>query len=223
MPVWDSETINRFSNQGEDAFTNEYPCIIERIALDITQGTAQYLLPDYITNVRKVQWKGKQLYPITHRSYREYFDDFNLQGSPINYVFNNINQQKIQFVPVPNESVASVVTGLFGPEVINRVIIEYYRTPDHFDIVLPAYFRRKLLKCYVAKMCFAVEGKGQNSKASKYFSSKWDNLKGMYSELLDSLVSKPRRLISVDRFDINYRNTPFARLSRDKFGASVDY
>lgn len=222
MPVvWDAETILRFANRGEDIFAQEFPCIIERTALSIVQGTSQYTLDDSVFNIRKVLWKGDRIDPISHRRYRE--DSINLtEGLPKEYIYSDIGHQVIQFVPTPNETISSVSTGLFGTEIPNRVIVEYYRMPDHTDIQIPTYIRRRLLKCYVAKMCFAVEGKGQNIKASRYFDKKWKYLKEFYMEILNDLITKPRRLISDNSVD-STRNTPFAQLNRNDFGIGVDY
>jgi len=221
-PVWDAETILRFANRGEDIFAVENNVIIERIALDIVSGTSQYTLPDYVYNVRKVLWKGYRLDPISHRDYRDGFIIPPILGLPREYIYNNIGKQIIQLVPTPNETVTSVLTGLYGTEIPARVIVEYYRLPDHVDVMIPTYIRRRLLKCYVAKMCFAIEGRGQNLKASKYFDEKWKFLQGFYAEILEDLVTKPRRLVSDYEYDPNYV-TPFAHLNPNQFGIGVDY
>lgn len=194
MSIFSAALITRFSNEGEEVFAREFPCIIDRVALSIVSGTSIYTLSDYIVDVRKITWKGLRLDPYGHRRYRESFSPSST-GIPNSYIYNNIGQSQIKFLPAPNVTIASVSSNLFGSEIINRVIVEYYRTPDFNTNIIPSFFRRRLLKAYVLKNCFSVEGPGQNLKAAKYWESKWNYLKETYGNLLDELINSPRRII----------------------------
>jgi hypothetical protein len=61
---------------------------------------------------------------------------------------------------------------------------------------LPDYIRRRLLKAYILSKAFLSEGKGQNLKAAKYWSAKWEYLSETYGNQVYDQLNTPRRLIS---------------------------
>jgi hypothetical protein len=195
MPVvFDDETITRFAQQGEFQFASISDCIVDRLSLDIVNGTSIYTLPDYVLNIRRITWRGKKLDPISHRKYRQGCYPSSAQSEPTEYIYNNIGQQKIQFFPTPAETIAAATTNLYGSSIGTSVILEFSRTPDFASFVIPLYFRRFLLKCYVMKMCFGIESRGQNLKSVQYFDAKWEQLVEAYETILDELYNTPRMI-----------------------------
>jgi hypothetical protein len=193
-PLFSSATITRFANEAEDIFAREKQCIIERETIAITSGTHTYTLPDYIIDIRKITWKGKKLDPLSFQKLRNNLDMVST-GTPDSYIYDNISASQIRFFPIPNENITSITTDLYGSEILNRVIIEYYRNPDHSIYIIPPFFRRRLLKSYINRCCFSIEGSGQNLKAAKYWDNKWNYLKEQYGNLLEDLINEPRRII----------------------------
>jgi hypothetical protein len=189
------DTVDRFSQAAEEEFANEFPCIQHRVALSIVSGTSTYELSDNVLSIRRITWKGKKLDPLPHRNFRESFQSATQSGTPFWYVYNNIGLNQIKFFPAPNETISSITTNLYGSEIASRVIVDYFRTPDFSSYTIPAYFRRRLLRAGTVSSCFAIEGEGQNLKASKYFKSRWQFLKQQYSLLLGELHNKPRKLV----------------------------
>jgi hypothetical protein len=213
-------TVARFSSEGEADFAQDYPCIIKRVALTVVAGTSTYTLSDDVLSIRRVSWKGVKLDPMPQRTFRETFQPGTSSGRPYWYIYNNIGQNQIKLFPNPNESVASITTNLYGSEIANRVIVEYYRVPDYVTEIIPLYFRRRLLKVFVMRGCFQIEGAGQNLKNSKYFTSKWDFLKAKYGQLLSDLYLKPKRLV-LSGYNVQ-RHPASPVLPLDRFGSSVD-
>jgi hypothetical protein len=74
--------------------------------------------------------------------------------------------------------------------------VEFYTVADGIGYKLPDYIRRRLLKAYVLRQLFLAEGKGQNLKAAKYWSAKWNYLMRSYGEQVYDQLNTPRRLIS---------------------------
>lgn len=223
MPqIFSSADILRFSQQAEDLFTSENDCIIDRYAINVVSGTAEYLLPDYVSSIRRVTYKGRKVYPVSHRNYIDSNISFIAQGAPTDYIFNNIGQGKIKFFPTPNENISAVQLNLFGSEIPNQLIVEFYRLSDYSVNSIPDFMKRRLLKAYVMKMCFSKEGKGQNLKAAKYWGMKWEMLKQIYGELLEELINSPRKLINGSTIEYNDRTPPPPRLPISKFGIGVD-
>lgn len=221
MSLFSAATITRFANEGENDFCNDRNCIVNRVALSIVNGTSEYTLSDTVQNIRRVTWKGKKLDPLPHRELRDYFQNAGQIGQPFWYVFNNIGTNKIKFFPTPNETIASISSNLYGSEIANRVIVDYYIVPDNVTYTLPSYFRRRLLKVYVLKACFAIEGQGQNIKSARYFDKKYNTLKILYSELLDDIHNRPRKIIVGGMGSTQYfPGRPVWPI--DRFGISVD-
>lgn len=221
--VFDSATILRFEANGEQAFCSVRPCIIDRIALNIVSGTAKYDLPSSCISIRRVTYKGWKVYPLPHRDLRQSYLSGTQQSRPYWYIFNNIGQTQIQFFPVPSETIAAITTNLYGSEIGNRVIVEYFRIPDQVSFIIPSWFRRQLLKCYINKKCFSIDTKSHANKASEYWNDKFNLLMNVYSELLDDLNNKPRNLVATDSAQRPYGFTPPAPiLPVDRYGISVD-
>lgn len=221
MSLWPSETITRFSQEAEQNFANEYPCILNRISLTIASGTALYTLPDTVRSIRRISWQGWKLDPLGQRNMREVFQYATQQGKPYWYVFNNIGANTIQFFPIPNASITPSGKDLFSDALATDVIVEYFTLPDFASLTIPSYFRRRLLKPYVLRMCFGIEGAGQNLKNNQYFHGRWDQLKKLYGEWLNTIHGKSRKLclngITSNQF---FPGQPLLPISR--FGIGID-
>jgi hypothetical protein len=221
MPLWDSTTIIRVSQEGENDFVEEYPCILVRMSLPVVKNQAVYTLPDNVRSIRRVTWKGWKLDPLGQRNMREVFSYATQVGKPYWYVFNNIGANNIQLFPIPDETINPSGNNLYSDAIKTDVIIEYFILPDYASNVIPQYFRRRLLKAYVLKTCFGIEGQGQNLKNRDYFNQRWVQLKQKYGEFLDEIHNKSRKLclngITSSQF---FPGTPILPVSR--FGVGVD-
>ena len=216
-----SSTVTRLSNEGENNFAVSYPCILKRVALPISTGTHTYTLDDDVLSIRRITYRGFKLDPLPHRNFREVFQSATQGGKPFWYVFNNIGQNRIRLFPAPTETIISVQTNLYGTEIPNQCIVEYFQAPDFLTNILPLFFRRRLLKAYVLRGCFNIEGQGQNLKLSLYFKERWRFLKEKYGLLLGDLASKPRKLV-VNGISSSYYFPGNPILPIDRFGQSVD-
>lgn len=214
-------TISRLSNEGENAFAVEYPCILKRIAPAVSLNQSLVTLPDDVKSIRRVSWLGFKMDPLGHRNFREVFQNATQQGRPFWYIFNNVGQNIIQIFPAANQAISSAVNDLWGAAIPNQLIIEYWQTPDFSTAILPSYIRRRLLKTYILRGCFNIEGQGQNLKARDYFKNRWLKLKEDYGNLLGDLCNKPRKLV-VNGITSSYFFPGHPILPIDKFGESVD-
>lgn len=221
MSLWSSQTITRFSNEGENEFVEDYPCILTRMSLPIQANQALYTLPDSIKSIRRITWQSWKLDPLGQRNMREVFQYASQVGKPFWYVFNNIGANNVKFFPIPNASITPSGLDLWGDAVTSDVIIEYYTLPDYVTYTIPPYIRRRLLKSYVLKSCFGIEGAGNNVKNQAYFFQKWQNLKKEYGDLLGELHNKSRKLclngITSSQF---FPGSPILPVTR--FGVGID-
>lgn len=209
------------AQEGEGYFAVTYPCILKSISLATVSGTGVITLPDDVKSIQRVIWKGFKLDPLPHRNWREVFQSATSISKPFWYVFNNIGQNQIQLFPAPNETLSTITTNLYGSEIPNRLIVRYFAAPDFDTYILPLFFRRRLIKSYVLRGCFNIEGQGQSLKASKYFKARWDMLCKLYGELLGDLHNKPRKLI-VNGISSAYYFPGSPVLPIDRFGISVN-
>lgn len=222
MPLFNTATISRFAAEGESDFNDEFPSILHRVALASTVGQSLFVLPSDVKSVRRVTWKGFKLDPLPHRNFREVFQSATQQGKPFWYVYNNVGQNIIQLFPAANEVLTSTSTDLYSStDIGTKCIIEYFRNTDSASYTVPAFFRRRLLKSYVLRACFNIEGKGQNAKASAYFKNKYKMLKSLYGELLGDLYNKPRKLV-ISGINASSFHPGHPVLPIDRFGVGVN-
>lgn len=221
MPLWNSTQIIRFSQEGENDFVNEFPCILTRLSLPVVQNQAVYTLPDTVRSIRRITWKGEKLDPLGQRNMREVFSYATQVGKPYWYIFNNVGANNIQFFPIPDQTINPSGEDVWSTAIKTEVIVEFFIMPDFANLVIPQYFRRRLLKTYVMKNCFSVEGQGQNLKNRDYFTQRWALLKQKYGLFLDEIHNKSRKLclngITSSQF---FPSAPVLPISR--FGIGID-
>ena len=221
MSIWDASTITRFSNEGEQNFANDYPCVLTRVSLPVVSGVSTYTISDNVRAIRRISWQGWKLDPLGQRNMREVFQYASQQGKPYWYIFNNIGANNIQFFPIPNATINPSGGDLYSDAITTDVIIEAFVEPDSQTTFIPSYFRRRLLKSYVLKMCFGIEGPGLNLKNKQYFTQRWEFLKNKYGTFLDEIHNKSRKLclngITSNQF---FPGQPIMPVSR--FGIGID-
>lgn len=207
--------------QGESRFSNDYPCLVNRVAINVTAGVSNYTLDDSVFNIRRITWLGWKLEPFSQRDLRNTLMSGTQPGRPRYYNYSNIGRQTIQLYPVPIINVPPVYgDDLWGAQIGNAVIVEYYAIADGIVNKLPLYMRRRFLKAFTLWRCYLMEGKGQNLKAASYYSQKWEMFKTMYEDIFNDLINKPRNL-TTDPYVKDLPYPPFARLPIDKFGVDV--
>lgn len=221
MSLWTSQTITRFSNEGENQFAEDFPCILTRMSLTIVANQSIYVLPDDVKSIRRITWQSWKLDPLGQRNMREVFQYASQVGKPFWYIFNNIGANTIKFFPCPPTNINPSGLDLYSDAITTDVIVEYYQLPNFTISIIPLYIRRRLLKAYVLKGCFGIEGAGNNIKNRDYFSQKWDMLKERYGQLLGELHNKSRKLclngITSSQF---FPGQPVLPVSR--FGIGID-
>lgn len=218
--IFTAATITRVSQEGENNFAIQNPCILTRYSPVINSNDSLITLPDNVKSIRRVTWKGYKLDPLPHRNFREVFQNATQKGRPFWYVFNSVGQNVIQLFPAANETLTAG-TDLYGTDIRTSFIVEYWQAPDFSTAIIPSFFRRRLLKAFVLRACFNIEGPMQNLKNSNYFKDKWIKLSNLYGQLLDDIARKPRKFI-VTGISSSYYFPGNPILPIDKFGTSVD-
>lgn len=237
-----NETKNRFLDMGENNIALATKLFVDRESFPVTAGTADIVLPDYIVDIRRVTLLGKKMYPQGFRSYQENFYVGRGNGYPFNYIFNNVGVRTIKLYPTPEFSVPQV-TNVWDADIATGFIIEYSRTPgmanygtgnswgstlwgtsnspNQQNFQLPEYYRRRLLKQFLAFKVATIEGNSQSSRMSEYFRQKWAASSTDFYNFINKLHNGSRKLVIKSPAGI--RPMPGRPvLPVGKFGYSVD-
>lgn len=180
--IWNSDQLTRYLNEGEADLATKLRCIIDRVSFDIVAETYEYSLPINALGIKRLTWLGKKLDPISYLNwvsdYQPILDSgiFTPLSIPNIYVYSAIGLKNVLFYPVPNTTIDSTEDNLWGSAISTTVIAEYYRLPDTSDSVfrVPAYYRRRIVKCYALWKLLGQEGEGQDIEASRYYKNKYD-------------------------------------------------
>ena len=220
MPVNSDATLTRFFNAAEQQVSQETNFLVDRLSLNITAQQAIYTLPDYVRDIRRITWLGLRMDPLTNRSYRDFFGPGNQEGTPFWYLYSNIQQNSIQFFPVPPGNVPSV-TNVWDTDIPNGVIVEFNRISDNSTFVMPQWARNQVCKRYVSLKTYTMEGPGQNLKIAKYYEEQWPFWKARFKSRIDELYGvSAKRMITGIAQNNWYPGTPI--LPIDQFGIYVD-
>jgi len=223
LSIFSSADITRFTLQGEEDFAQKCKCISTRLVIPIVAGTSTYTLSDTILSIQQITYKGTRIDPCGQRELRDAQLSGTQSGRPYQYIYNNIGQLKVQLFPVPDENIPDTSTNLYkSPDIETFCILEAWRTPDGSSFVIPSYIRRRLLKAYVMKELYSIEGKGQNLKSAKYWTEMHEKLSEDYKQLLNDLHNKPRNLNHGFDLRQTFKKAPPV-LPRGRFGIGVDY
>lgn len=225
MPEISSARLISLVNNGETEVSVEKEFIVDRISLAITSGTNTYTLPDYVTSIRRITYQGIGLDPLPRRNQREVFQNSTQQGTPFWYVYNNVGLNKIILFPEPNDNIAEAAADvdLYSQAAITAYfIVEFTRTSDstNTDFQIMPIFRRQLLKKYVAANAYLTDNANVNLRMAKYYANRWQTGKQEFSDIIDTLINQPRRLVINDFNTFNFfPGSPVLPINR--FGISV--
>lgn len=221
MPLFSSTDLERFYEQAENDISTDKPFMPDRISIATIVGVSTYTLPDYCCSIRRITYLGQKLDPLPRRNEREVFQSADQQGRPFWYVYNQIGANQIKLFPTPGDNLPADTGHLWSTDIPNCCIVEFFRATDNVNFVLPSFIKRQLLKQYVAKRAFAIDGPGMNMKLVQYFDKRWQTMKGEFYELLDDLYTLPRKLLVDEIVSSNYfPGEPV--LPINQFGISVD-
>jgi hypothetical protein len=214
MPQLGSTELERLLNQGETKISDDINFLPYRYSPTIVAGTADYTLPDYARSIKRVTWKGYKLDPMPQKTRANVFQAATSQGRPYWYVYNNIGLNKISLFPVPSESVSAGTT-LWGADILTSVIVEFWRISDNSTYVIPSYFRRQLLKYWIAARQYAQEGKKGRFNSAMYYHQRWEQEKVRFEEFLDEIKNRPvRRTLAQAPYARSFPGRPILPIDR---------
>src|SRR6188472_1793694 len=108
----DSADLELLVNQGEKSISDEINFLKDRYSIPALVGTAEYLLPDYVSSITRVTWLGYKLDPMPKRYQSEIFQDSKQYGRPYWYIYDTLGIRKISlFLFLTNHYLLSLILG----------------------------------------------------------------------------------------------------------------
>ncbi len=193
MAIFSSADVERIILRGEEDISVEVPFLVDRFSPAIVAGTQAYAMPSDMHSIRRVTWLGEKLFPQDHRNFRSYVNT-GQAGKPYTYIFNNIGQLEIVFYYVPNMNIAAGSVDLWLDDIPTAVIIEYYRVANGTTFILPDYWRRRLLKIYLKRQTYKMEGPGQKKSFAVYYEKRWTVAVAEFNSHVNDMINKSRKL-----------------------------
>lgn len=222
MPIWPDSYLSQLISDAEEDVVNQGVInIFNRFSISVTNGLATYTLPSNVKRILFVTWKGKPLTPITQKEAVALDTTYRTNKSePQFYLRESDNFYIMRFYPVPNETIASDDTNIYGSDIKNRVIVSAYIAPDTTSsvFIIPSYIGRRLIKEYVCHMAFKSEGDGQNLRASDYFLKKYQRGLSLTKDVIKSLNRSEE---NVPSYNV-YTGKPARPVLGVNFGTLVD-
>lgn len=228
-PIWDDTYLTRLLDDAEDYIVSTVPCIFDRVSIAITAGQSVYTLPSYITQLIRVTWKGKKLYPLAFSEFcaanpasavvNETTKIESPNSTPLYYVKHPTNFYDIRFWPTPSENLTAGTANLFGSAISSYLIISCYRTQskDQEYLHLPLIIIRRIKKAYLLSKAFAKEGKGQDMQAAQYYGRKLELLMESF-KTINSNVFLGKVYELGDMFNDNTFGTPARPILPPEYG-----
>jgi hypothetical protein len=199
MPQFSDAQITKWANDYEREICAKHNLVVDRLSIALAAGQGEFELPNYVTNIRAMLYKGKELYPKGFRQSVIIGDNPNPSGStPIEYLFSGKGMRVIKLMPAPIEALVEYAGDVWTPEAeAVSLIVEFYRTPDFSDPFkrLPPWCRRYILKDYVCNKAFIAGGPGQDIRAANYYEGRMvaneEYVKQIRSNLYENNVNVP--------------------------------
>lgn len=190
--------LERF-RQDAELDVAELDVIVDRIALSVVRGQSDYELPEYLTSIRSITYRGEHLTPYSGQELIRSGSTpmFAELGKPREYIFSYRGVATIALYPRPEETIAAPVTSLWENTAIqNGVIIEFYRGPDFTSEVyrIPPILRSCYFEDYIYSRAYEIEGKEQDMAAANFHEKLWQE---SFKEIKD-VVNQIRKCVSYE-------------------------
>ncbi len=202
MSYWSDATLLASLQEAEEQLIAEVPTLVDRIAPNIYSGVASYQLPNYVSTVRKVMWKGFQLDPakFSHVVSSSTSPFNNVSGRPREYVLDGYGENVLRLFPPPNETIAGTEIDLWGANIPDKCIIEFYRNPNMSSSVLrlPSRIRDVLTFPYALAKLFSKEGIYQDVVAADFYSRQDTMISQLYKETIRELWAAWPKILTAE-------------------------
>ncbi len=199
-PFWTDATLIEILKEAEAQIVQEVPTVVERYCLNVFSGVSTYTLPNYVTFVRKVMWKGFQLDPakMAHVIGSDSSPINNVAGRPREYVMDGYGSNVIKFFPPPNERLEATQDGLWDESIPDKLIIEYYRVvdPDSATLRIPSQIRDLVTFPYCLAKLFSQEGIYQDVRSAAFYANMSQQVVQMYKETLREIWAAWPKILS---------------------------
>lgn len=165
-----------FEQVVEEDIIVTHKLLVDRYLVPITEGVSQYQLPDWVTSIRRITYRGRQLDPFSGQELINSGStpERSIQGEPKEYVYNYLGERIIKLYPAPSETLSTIGDRWSGSIIRETCIVECFRAPDFaFESQrLPSWLRRALIRDKVNEMLAEIDDQGYGSKVQAQFKKK---------------------------------------------------
>lgn len=179
--IYNSSDEDYYIEQAETEICNEFSFIVDRYVLAITQNEYLYELPDYVTNIRRLTYRGRKLNPYsgTEQILSGSTPQRYSQGEPREYIYNFLGKKTIRLFPTPAETLSGTGDGWSGSVIREKCVIEFFRTPSTSDeyLRIPSWIRTQLCEDYAILQLAKMDNAGYDLKTVKRYEGKWQQTK----------------------------------------------
>lgn len=199
--IYDTTDEEYYIAEAEATICAEYAFIIDRYVLPIVTNEYLYELPDYVSNIRRITYRGRKLSPYsgTEQILSGSTPQRYSRAEPREYIYNFIGKKTIRFFPTPAETIAGTGDGWSGSVIREKCVVEFFRTPDSTDEYkrLPAWLRTQFCEDYAILQLAKMDNAGYDIKTVKRFEAKWEKAKENIATVKSLLFrSSPKSFIA---------------------------
>jgi len=223
MGIYLQSDYDYYAGVVEQEFCSDHNLIVDRVVLATTKALAMYTIPNYVTSIRRITYRGRQIDPFSGQEQilSGSTPSAYSQGEPRQYIYSNLGQKVIRFFPTPAEDLDGDGDPWAGAIIREKCIVEFFRVQDSTDEYkqIPSWFKDIVLRDEVVFNLSQMDNQGYDKKAQmrllqKKKQSKEDLLR-IKAKLYSSIpkVMQPTNLLT--------RNTPMRAQLPWNFGKVV--
>lgn len=228
MSTFTDPQISNWSFKYEQEIASKHDLIADRFSIPVVSGTSEYQIPNYVSNIRLVLYQGKEVCAKGGRASIITNDTpgTTAGSTPFEYVYSNKGLRVLKFYPTPQDTIAQYTQDLWTPAADQAaVLVEFYRTSTAANPIgqlnLPVWLRQYLLKDYVCWKSATVEGKGQDTRMSKYYQMRLDGHADYIRKVKENMHRMQQAVLAEQGF--TGRRKPGRPVLPPNFGYPVNY
>lgn len=179
MPdLFNDEDAIYYRQQAEEELVKELRLVIDRWVIPVEEGVYLYTLPDYVFDIRRITWMGRQLNPYSGQEqiWSGSTPTRYSGGEPREYIYNYVGLKTIRFFPTPALSLSSSGDPWSGEVIREQCVMEFFRPPD-FDneyLRLPEWFRNQFTRNFMLMKLHQMDAQNYESKLVKRFAERYE-------------------------------------------------
>ena len=218
--LFSDATIDFLEGNGNNEFSDNARTNLVRYSPVVTAGQPVFTMPADCRDIIEITYLGYPVYPLPPAAFKEFNRWARQSNRPMWFTYDTYTAQRtIKLFPSPSQSLAAA-TDLDDLNQLSQTMhIAYWQNCSSANPI-PDFLATPVLKTYIAKECYAIEGRAQNLKYAKYFADRYQIELKNAVEIVNDLFTKPRRFNCTPRGEQPHKFDPILPI---KFGYSAEF